>query len=53
MTGNGDNDTPAQPQPHAMGAADRDPAGGEIPVELVRRRPLGDFPLVIRGVEDK
>ena len=28
-------DTPAQPQPHAMGAARRDPRRGENPVELV------------------
>ena len=27
------NDTPAQPQTHAMGAARRDPRGGEIPVK--------------------
>lgn len=37
----------------AMGTADREPAGGEIPVELARRQPLDDFPLVNRGVEDK
>ena len=28
----------------AMRAADREPAGGEIPVELVCRQPLDDFP---------
>jgi len=28
----------------AMRAADRDPAGGEIPVELVCLQPLDDFP---------
>ncbi len=37
-TGTGDNDTSAQSQPpngdHAMRAADRDPAGGERPMEL-------------------
>lgn len=27
-----------------MRAADRDPAGGEIPVELIHRQPLDDFP---------
>jgi len=64
MTGNGDNDTPAQPQSEreavlhrepsqAMGAADREPAGGEIPVELIRNQPLDDFPITNRGVEDK
>ena len=38
MTGTGDNDTSVQSQPpngdHAMRAADRDPAGGESPMEL-------------------
>ena len=38
ITGTGDNDTSAQSQPpngdHAMRAADRDPAGGESPMEL-------------------
>ncbi len=38
ITGTGDNDTSAQSQPpngdHAMRAADRDPAGGERPMEL-------------------
>ena len=38
MTGTGDNDTSVQSQPpngdHAMRAADRDPAGGERPMEL-------------------
>ncbi len=54
-TGNGDNDTPVQSQSErdsvssvkpsqAMRAADREPAGGEIPVELVCRQPLGDLP---------
>lgn len=38
---------------HAMRAADREPAGGEIPVEPVNHRPLDDFPLAHRGVEDK
>ena len=28
----------------AMRAADREPAGGEIPVELVCRQPFDDFP---------
>ncbi len=37
----------------AMRAADRDPAGGEIPVELVCRQPFDDFPIAVRGVEDK
>ena len=31
-----DNDTPAQPQPQAMGAARRDPRRGEIPVTRAR-----------------
>ena len=46
MTGNRANDTPVQPQSErindfgakpsqAMGTADREPAGGEIPVDLV------------------
>ena len=38
MIGTGDNDTSVQSQPpngdHAMRAADRDPAGGERPMEL-------------------
>ena len=38
ITGAGDNDTSVQSQPpngdHAMRAADRDPAGGERPMEL-------------------
>ena len=37
----------------AMRAADREPAGGEIPVVLVCRQPFGDFPIAVRGVEDK
>ena len=37
----------------AMRAADREPAGGEIPVELVCRQPFDDFPIAVRGVEDK
>ena len=37
----------------AMRAADSDPAGGEIPVELVHRQPFDDFPMTSRGVEDK
>lgn len=44
MTGNGDNDTPVQSQPHAMRAAGREPAGGGTPVEPVRRRSFDDFP---------
>ena len=39
-----DNDTPAQPQPQAMGAARRDPRRGEIPVtcaSTVRQLPPG------------
>ena len=42
---------PSQP----MRAAGREPTGGEIPVELVSRQPLDDFPKqrTIRGVEDK
>ena len=55
MTGNRANDTPVQPQSErindfgakpsqAMGTADREPAGGEIPVELVRCQPFDDFP---------
>ena len=37
----------------AMRAADREPAGGEIPVVLVCRQPFDDFPIAVRGVEDK
>jgi len=37
----------------AMRAADREPAGGESPVELVCRQPSDDFPIAGRGVEDK
>ena len=37
----------------AMRAADREPAGGEIPVEPVNHRPLDDFPFAHQGVEDK
>ena len=44
MTSKRDNDTPAQPQTQAMGAATRDPRRGEIPVESVRYRPFDDFP---------
>jgi len=33
--GNGDHDTPAQPQPQAMGATQSDPRRGEIPAELI------------------
>lgn len=55
MIGNRANDTPVQSQSEraalfvsepsqAMRAADREPAGGEIPVELVRRQPFDDFP---------
>jgi len=36
-----------------MRAADREPAGGESPVELVRRQPSDNFPIAGRGVEDK
>lgn len=36
-----------------MRAADSDPAGGAIPVELVHRQPFDDFPKAGRGVEDK
>ena len=36
---------------HAMGAADRDPAGGEIPVELIAISRLATS--FGRGVEDK
>lgn len=55
-TGNRDNDTPVQSQSErdadsffrepsqAMRAAGREPAGGEIPVELIRCQPFGDFP---------
>lgn len=54
-TGNRDNDTPVQSQSEraaffvcepsqAMRAADREPTGGEIPVELVSRQPFDDFP---------
>ena len=64
ITDNRDNDTPVQSQSEraaffvcepsqAMRAADREPTGGEIPVELVSRQPFDDFPLVNRGVEDK
>ena len=49
------NDTPVQSQSEraaffvcepsqAMRAADREPTGGEIPVELVSRQPFDDFP---------
>ena len=34
----------------AMRTADREPAGGEIPVELVCRQPFGDFPKQRLGV---
>ena len=37
----------------AMRTADREPAGGEIPVVLVCRQPFDDFPIAVRGVEDK
>ena len=54
-TGNRDNDTPVQSQSEraaffvcepsqAMRAAGREPAGGEIPVELTSRQPFDDFP---------
>ena len=42
------NDTPAQPQTHAMGAARRDPRGGEMPVK--RRPPLFLFVALAREV---
>ena len=42
------NDTPAQPQNHAMGAARRDPRGGEMPVK--RRPPLFLFVALAREV---
>lgn len=55
MTGNRYNDTPVQSQSEraaffvcepsqAMRAADREPTGGEIPVELTSRQPFDDFP---------
>ena len=63
MTDNGDNDTPVPSQSErdsvssakpsqAMRAADRDPAGGEIPVELAATRRLMTSS-ANRGVEDK
>ena len=55
MISNRANDTPVQSQSEraaffvcepsqAMRAADREPTGGEIPVELVSRQPFDDFP---------
>lgn len=50
MTGNGANDTPASHRSSVikpsqpMRTADREPTGGEIPVELVRCQSLDDFP---------
>ena len=55
MISNRANDTPVQSQSEraaffvcepsqAMRAADREPTGGEIPVELVRGGPFDDFP---------
>lgn len=62
MTDNGDNDTPVPSQSErdsvsakpsqAMRAAGRDPAGGEIPVELAATRRLMTSS-ANRGVEDK
>ena len=63
MTDDGYNDTPVQPQSErdsvssakpsqAMRAAGRDPAGGEIPVELAATRRLMTSS-ANRGVEDK
>ncbi len=55
MTGTGDNDTSVQSQPpngdHAIRAADRDPAGGERPMELtaISRLMISSK----RGVEEK
>jgi len=40
------NDTSAQPQNHAMGAADRDPAGGESPMMQVTNCSLCHRPCV-------
>ena len=40
-----DNDTSAQPQPQAMGAADRDPAGGESPMRWPSQPPSKSFAL--------
>lgn len=40
-----DNDTSAQPQPQAMGAADRDPAGGESPMRRSSQPPSKSFAL--------
>jgi hypothetical protein len=37
----------------AMRAADREPAGGESPVELVCRQPSDNFLIAGWGVEDK
>ena len=46
MISNRANDTPVQSQSEraAFFAADREPTGGEIPVELVSRQPFDDFP---------
>ena len=48
MTGNGANDTPVQSQVERDKTVatneDREPTGGEIPVELVRCQSLDDFP---------
>ena len=45
MTSVRDNDTPAQSQPQARRAADRDPAGGETPVERPSQPPSKSFAL--------
>ena len=61
MISNRANDTPVQSQSEraaffvcepsqAMRAADREPTGGEIPVELVSRQPFDDFPPRCFGV---
>ena len=45
-----DNDTPAQSQPQARRAADRDPAGGESPVRRPSQPPSKSFALTPGGV---
>ena len=43
-------DTSAQPQPQAMGAAGRDPAGGESPMRQPSQPPSKSFALTPGGV---
>jgi len=53
MTGNGDNDTPVQPQTSQWGRLCENHRWGETPVERSSKPPLDDFPLMSRDVEDK